>query len=90
MSVSRECAYQVGSFTILATGIRSCGGVHPKAQAHVVQLIGHVLHTIGKFGHVWLERPISCPAGGPAIIEHNVIVAKVPQAVVDNLLGCSQ
>lgn len=82
--------YASTSRTILSTSIHSSRGVHPKAQAHVVQLIGYMFHAVGKLGHVWLKRSICCSTGGPAIIEDNVIIPKISQTIINDFLGGPQ
>lgn len=46
-------------------------------------------HAIGKLLKVWTKCAVLIAAFGPAVIEHYVVVASVPQANVDQLLRCA-
>lgn len=73
--------------TILPTRIHPRTAIHSKPQAHRMQRIAHSLHPARELRAVGHQRPVGVAAGGPAIVEDDVVIAEVAEAIVDDLLG---
>jgi len=52
-----------------------------------VQRIAHSFHPARELRAVGHQRPIGVAPGGPAVVEDDVVIAEVAEAIVDNLLG---
>lgn len=52
-----------------------------------MQRIANSLHPVRKFRAVGHQRAIGVAPGGPAVVEDDVVIAEVAEAIVDDLLG---
>jgi len=73
--------------TILPTRIHPRAAIHSEPQAHRMQRIAHSLHPARELRAVGHQRPVGVAPGGPAVVEDDVVVAEVAEAIVDDLLG---
>ena len=55
-----------------------------------MDLVRNMTHAVRKPCHVGLEGPIRSPSGRPAVVQDNIVVAKVAQPVVDDLFRSSK
>lgn len=62
------------------------GGIHPKPQTQRVQVIRNSSNAIGELSRVRNERIARAgpPPGAPAIVQDDIVVAQVFEAIVDN------
>lgn len=72
-SVSRTCEF---------SGTR----VHAEQQILVVQSVGHSEHAVRELGLVDYEVAIIATPARPAVVQDDVVVAEIPQAVIDQQL----
>ncbi len=73
--------------TVLPARVHPCTAIHSKPQAHLMQRIAHSLHPVREFRAVGHQRATGVAPGGPAVVEDNVVIAEVAEAVVNDLLG---
>lgn len=72
---------------IFAAGEDACRAIHSILHAQVVDAVGNSLHAVGKLLGVVDEVAGVIAAGRPAIIEHDVVITQVAQAVVNHGLS---
>ncbi len=55
-----------------------------------MEIVCNGLHAIGEFDGVSNERVVvgGVAAGGPAVVQDDVVIAQVAELIVDNQLGC--
>lgn len=62
-------------------------GVDANLQPHGVDLVREVGDAVGELVRVRDEVPGGVASAGPAVVQHDVLVAEVPEAQRDDLLG---
>lgn len=52
-----------------------------------MKLVRHMGHTVRKLGHVGLKGPIGCSSRGPTVIQNNISISEISEAIINNFLG---
>ena len=52
-----------------------------------MQFAGHRCHAVWEFVEVLLQEAALVSMGGPTVIEHDIVVAHISQAGLDEYLG---
>lgn len=54
-----------------------------------MKFISHVCHAIRELGRIRLKGSIWRSSGRPAVVQNDISIAKIPEAIINNLLGRS-
>lgn len=55
-----------------------------------MQRIANSLHPVRKLRAVGHQRAIGVASSGPAVVEDDIVIAEIAEAIVDNLFGCGK